>query len=56
MEPDVKLLMRLLKHQLIYFADECGVSIEGNKIDIAKRIAKHQRKEQERIYKSISGG
>lgn len=55
-DPSVILLLRLKKDQLIRKAKEFGLSSEGNKDILAKRIAKWDESEQTRIWKAIANG
>jgi len=53
--PGVKLLLRLKRPWLVIKAKELKLNLEGTKIELARRINKAQRKEQEKIWRSISG-
>lgn len=54
--PDVKLLLRLKKEWLIVKAKELGLSTEGNKDALAKRIAKEEEQVSTRCWRAIAGG
>jgi len=52
--PAVKLLLRLKKEWLEIKAEEFGLSTEGKKEDLAKRIAKKEEQESFRIWRAIA--
>jgi hypothetical protein len=54
LSPDFKLLMRLSLSHLRQKAFEYSLSTRGTKRDLARRIAGHERKEAERLWKVIS--
>ena len=52
--PAVKLLLRLKKEWLIVKAKELGLSTEGNKDALARRVAKKQEQDSARLWRAIA--
>jgi len=56
MDPDLALLIRLTRQQLVYKARVLHLSIKGTKIELAQRIALEEKRNFDNRWKTIVRG
>lgn len=54
-DPNIVLLCRLTKSQLIFKATQLSLTTEGSKLDLAKRIADEESQQFSRMWNKIQG-
>lgn len=49
----VKMILNMRKEHIVYKLREAGLSVVGNKPELAKILASFQEEEMDRLYRSI---